>query len=164
MGVTQGSHLMGSIIHLIADGLIIPVVLIGGWALWCYVPKSQRVNRYKYALMAGLTSLLVAKFIGILYQPSSERPFELLGQKAGALYFDNPGFPSDHALFVTVIVLAVWALTRRKKLSIILAVLALLICVGRVLALVHTPLDVIGGIAAGLVGGLWYIRAFDKKP
>lgn len=154
---------MNSLVHLIADGLIVPVVVVGGWALWRYVPKHERLYTYKYILMAGLTSLLVGKLIGILYQPSSERPFELLGQKAGALYFDNPGFPSDHALFVTAIVLAVWAVTRRKNLSIILGLLALLICIGRVLALVHTPLDVIGGILAGLFGGLWYIGAFDKK-
>lgn len=154
---------MKPIVQLIADGLIVPVVIIGGWALWRYVPKSQRLTAYTYALMAGLTSLLVAKLLSILYQPSSERPFELLGQKAGALYFDNPGFPSDHALFVTVIVLAVWALTRKKKLSLFLAGLVVLICVGRVVALVHTPTDVIGGVIAGLVGGLWYVRAFDKK-
>ena len=154
---------MRPFIQLIADGLIIPVVIGGAWALWRYIPRNQRLNAYKYAVMAGLTSLLVAKLLSILYQPASERPFELLGQKAGALYFDNPGFPSDHALFVTVIVLAVWALTHKNKLSLVLAVLALLVCIGRVIALVHTPMDVIGGIVAGLIGGLWYIRAFDRK-
>jgi undecaprenyl-diphosphatase len=100
--------------------------------------------------------------MSIVYQPAAQRPFELLGQKAGALYFDNPGFPSDHALFATVIVVAVWALTRKKKLTILLTTLVLLMCIGRVLALVHTPADVIGGVVAGLVGGLWYVRKFDK--
>lgn len=154
---------MQSLVQLIADGLIIPTALIGAWALWQYVPRREKFTKYSYALMAGVTSLLFAKLISILYQPSSERPFELLGQQAGALYFDNPGFPSDHALFVTVIALAVWALTRKRKISLLLAIMVLLICVGRVLALVHTPVDVIGGIAAGLIGGLWYVSAFDKK-
>lgn len=144
-------------LELIADGLIIPIALIGVYALWFYVPKGRKLQSYSYALMAGMTSLLFAKLMSIVYQPNAQRPFELLHQKAGALYFDNPGFPSDHALFVTVIVLAVFALTGRKKLSIVLAVLAILVCVGRVLALVHTPADVIGGIIAGLVGGLWYL-------
>lgn len=143
-------------IELIADGLIVPIVLVGIAAIWLWTPKPK-LEAYKYALMAGLTSLLVAKLLSIIYHPAVERPFELLGRKAGALYIDNPGFPSDHALFVTVIVLAVYALTGRKKLSIVLAVLALLVCIGRVVALVHTPLDVVGGIFAGLVGGLWYI-------
>lgn len=145
-------------LELIADGLIVPIALVGAYALWAYVPKGKKLQAYSYALMAGLTSLLVAKLMSIVYQPNAQRPFELLHQKAGALYFDNPGFPSDHALFVTVIVLAVFALTGRKKLSLVLAVLALLVCVGRVLALVHTPIDVIGGIVAGLIGALWYLN------
>jgi membrane-associated phospholipid phosphatase len=154
---------MNTLIHLVADGLIIPTVLIGAWALWHYVPRGERFAKYSYALMAGLTSLLFAKLLSVLYQPNSERPFEALGQKAGALYLDNPGFPSDHALFVTAITVAVFALTGRRKISLVLAVLTLLICVGRVLALVHTPADVIGGVIAGLVGGLWYLHRFDKK-
>lgn len=148
-------------IEFIADGLIVPIVLVGAWAIWFWTP-SPKLGRYKYALMAGLTSLLVAKLMSVVYHPAVERPFQLLGQKAGALYIDNPGFPSDHALFVTVIVLAVFALTGRKKLTIVLALLALLVCIGRVLALVHTPLDVVGGIFAGLVGGLWYLSMNGK--
>jgi membrane-associated phospholipid phosphatase len=31
--------------------------------------------------------------------------------------------------------------------------------VGRVLALVHTPIDVIGGVLIALVGALWYLNA-----
>lgn len=143
-------------IQIIADGFIIPVVLIGGIALWLWTPRP-RLESYKYALMAGLTSLLVAKLMSIVYHPDKERPFELLGHKAGALYLNNPGFPSDHALFGTVIVLAVFALTGRRKLSIVLGVVVLIMCIGRVLALVHTPLDIAGGIFAGLIGGLWYL-------
>lgn len=143
-------------IELIADGLIVPIVITGALAIWLWTPKPK-LEAYKYALMAGLTSLLVAKLMSVVYHPAVERPFQLLGQKAGALYIDNPGFPSDHALFVTVVVLAVYALTGRKKLTIVLAALALLVCIGRVVALVHTPLDVVGGIFAGLVGGLWYL-------
>ncbi|TAH32111.1 phosphatase PAP2 family protein [Candidatus Saccharibacteria bacterium] len=150
-------------IQLIADGLIVPIVIVGGLAIWFWTPKP-RLEAYKYALMAGLTSLLVAKLISLVYHPAIERPFQLLGQEAGALYIDNPGFPSDHALFVTVIVLAVYALTGRKKIAYILAALALLVGVGRVLALVHTPFDVVGGVFAGLVGGLWYLGLSEKKP
>lgn len=149
-------------IQLIADGLIIPIVLIGGFSLWFFVSRPK-VEAYKYMVLAGLTSLLCAKLLSVLYQPGSERPFQALGREAGALYLDNPGFPSDHALFVTVIVVAVWALTKRRKLAIVLALLALLVCVGRVLALVHTPADVIGGIACGLIGGLWYLNMHKHK-
>ena len=144
------------IIRLIADVAVIPVVLIGAWALLFKIPKDGRFQAYARILMAGLTAYMLAKFIATIYQPSDLRPFELLGVEAGASYLDNPGFPSDHALFVTAILCAVWFETRSVKITAVLAGLVLLVCLGRVLALVHTPLDVIAGVAIALIGALWY--------
>ena len=144
-------------LHLIADGLVVLVILIAAYALVFKIPKGQRFQAYTRILMAGLTSYLIAKFLASIYQPSFERPFEILGVSPGALYLNNPGFPSDHALFVTAITAAVWFETRMKKLSLLLVGLVILICVGRVVALVHTPLDVLGGIVIGLVGAVWYV-------
>lgn len=148
------------IIRLIADLAVIPIALVGAWALLFKVPKGQRFQSYSRVLLAGLTSYMLAKFVASIYQPSDMRPFELMGVDPGASYLDNPGFPSDHALFVTAIVLAVWFETRMKAVSIVLVSLALLVCVGRVLALVHTPLDVIGGVVIAGIGSIWY----SNKP
>lgn len=148
------------LIRLIADIAVIPIALLGAWALIFKIPKGQRFASYSRILMAGLTAYMMAKFVASIYQPSEMRPFEQLGLDPGASYLNNPGFPSDHALFVTAIVCAVWFETRMKTLSIILASLAVLVCVGRVLALVHTPLDVIGGVAIALLGAIWY----SNKP
>lgn len=150
-------------IQLIADYAVILVVLIGAWALLFKVPKGKRYEAYCRVLMAGLTAYLLAKFVGTIYQPAELRPFELMGVEAGASYLNNPGFPSDHALFVTAILCAVWFETRMKKLSIFLAVLVILVCIGRVLALVHTPLDVIGGVSIALLGALWYSNVPRKQ-
>ena len=143
-------------IHFIADYLVIFIVLVGAWALLFKVPKGHRFQAYSRVLMAGLTAYLLAKFLATIYQPSDLRPFELLGVDPGASYLNNPGFPSDHALFVTAVTAAVWFETRMKKLSILLAACVVLVCVGRVVALVHTPFDVVAGIAIALVGALWY--------
>lgn len=113
--------------------------------------------------MAGLTAFLVAKFMATIYQPTGARPFELMGVTPGAAYLDNPGFPSDHALFVTSILLAVWFETRDKVLSSVLLALAIMVGLGRVIALVHTPLDVIGGVFAACVGAIWYLTAPTPK-
>jgi membrane-associated phospholipid phosphatase len=150
------------IIKLLADGVVIPIVLIAGYALLFLVPRGHRFETYARVLMAGLTAYLLAKLLASVYQPVGERPFLLLGVKPGALYLNNPGFPSDHALFATFLTLAVWFETRRKGLAIILAVLTISVCVGRVLALVHTPLDVIGGILVASVGALWYLQRGNK--
>ena len=144
------------IIRIIADLAVVPVVLIGAYALLFHVPKAHRLQAYSRVLMAGLTAYMMAKFIATIYQPTTLRPFELLGVNPGALYLNNPGFPSDHTLFVTAITCAVWFETRMKKTSLVLAGLVLLICIGRVLALVHTPLDVVAGVIIALIGALWY--------
>lgn len=152
---------MDTFVSIVADGLVVPIVLIGAYALLVKVPKGTRYEAYCRVLMAGLTAFLLAKLLGAVYQPATERPFELLGVDPGASFLENPGFPSDHALFTAAITLAVWAETRAKWLTIGLVVLTVLVCVGRVLALVHTPLDVIGGMVVACVGGLWYLTRPD---
>jgi membrane-associated phospholipid phosphatase len=147
-----------TMIQLMADGALLPIVLLAGYALLFKVPRGERWQAYRRILMAGLTAYLVAKLLGSVYQPSGERPFEILGVSAGAAYLNNPGFPSDHALFAAFLTLAVWFETRARGLAITLVVLTLLVCIGRVLALVHTPIDVIGGLLVACVGALWYVQ------
>lgn len=151
------------IVRFFADGGVILVALIAAWALIFKIPKGQRYAAYCRILMAGLTAYLLAHFLAAVYQPDTLRPFQVLGINPGALYLNNPGFPSDHALFVTAITCAVWFETRLKKTTVVLAVLVVLICVGRVLAHVHTPLDVIGGVVIALVGALWYSNVPRKQ-
>jgi membrane-associated phospholipid phosphatase len=151
------------IIRIIADGAVVPIVLIGAYMLVFKVPKEQRLQAYARVLMAGLTAYLLAKLISVVYQPSGERPFELLGTVAGASFLNNPGFPSDHALFITAITCAVWFETKRKAITIILVGLTITVCIGRVLALVHTPADVIGGVLIALIGAVWYLNAGYHK-
>lgn len=151
-----------TLIRLIADGAVIPIILLASFALIFYIPKGHRFEAYKRILLAGITTYLFAKLLGSVYQPAEMRPFEVLGVSAGASYLNNPGFPSDHALFTTFLTLAVWFETRRKDVTIILGGLTLLMCAGRVLALVHTPLDILGGILVACLGALWYVQAVQK--
>ncbi|MDN5274660.1 MAG: Phosphoesterase, PA-phosphatase related protein [Candidatus Saccharibacteria bacterium] len=151
-----------TLIKLVADGAVLPIIVLAGYALLFLIPKGARFEAYARILMAGLTAYLLAKLLGAVYQPATERPFEILGVAAGASYLNNPGFPSDHALFAAFLTLAVWFETRHKWISITLAILTVAVCVGRVLALVHTPLDVIGGILVASVGALWYLQRDEK--
>jgi membrane-associated phospholipid phosphatase len=147
-----------TLIKLFADGAILPVVVIAGYALLFLIPRGHRFEAYARILMAGLSAYLLAKLLASVYQPSGERPFQILGVAPGASYLNNPGFPSDHALFTAFLTFAVWFETRRKWLAGILVALTVAVCVGRVLALVHTPLDVLGGVAVAAVGALWYMQ------
>lgn len=142
---------------LLADGLMVPIGMIAVYALFWRAPKQHRYDRYTYVLMAGVSSYFLAKIIGALWQPTAMRPFEQLGVAAGASSLNNPGFPSDHALFSMFLTLAVWYVSRDNRLAISMFALTLIVCVGRVIALVHTPLDVTGGIVIACVGAFWYI-------
>lgn len=144
--------------RILADALVIPIVLIAIYALIRYVPNNRKYAAYARIVMAGLTALLLAKLLATAWQPTDVRPFIEKGLEPGAAYLDNPGFPSDHALFTAAITLAVYFETRKKKIALLLLCMTLLVGVGRVIALVHTPLDVLGGFMLAVVGALWYIN------
>lgn len=144
------------LLRIIADGLVIVIALATTWALLYGIPNQKKIKAYSRILMAGLTCYFVAKVIGFFFQPSDVRPFELVGAAAGAAYLNNPGFPSDHALFATFLTLAVWFETNYKRLAVALLGLTVIMSAGRVLALVHTPLDVIGGMLIATTGVVWY--------
>jgi membrane-associated phospholipid phosphatase len=144
------------LVKLVADVSVVIIAVVTTIVLLRDIPNKRKFEAYARILMAGLTAYLVAKLVASVYQPALERPFEVLGVDPGASYLDNPGFPSDHALFAMTLVLAVWFETKRRHLVWVLLGLTILMCVGRVLALVHTPLDVIGGLLIALTGIVWY--------
>lgn len=148
---------MDMLIRFMADGLVIVIALLAVGVLLVKTPKKDRYDRFTRVFMAGITSYILAKFIGSLWQPAQLRPFEQLGLDPGAAYLNNPGFPSDHALLAFFLVFAVWFATKNRLITIILGALALLMCFGRVLALVHTPLDVTGSLVIAVLGATWYI-------
>lgn len=143
------------LLKAVADGTLLLILAVTAPVIILTIRK-RFWQQAPVLIMAGLTALVVGKVLSLLYQPAIARPFLELGVEPGAAYIDNPGFPSDHALFATVVVAAVYALTRNRRFAAALGVLVLVMCIGRVLALVHTPLDVAGGVLAGLAGVVWY--------
>lgn len=153
---------MDIVIRFAADGLMILAGLLAVYFLLAKVPAKQRYDRYTRIFMAGLTAYTAAKLVGSVWQPETKRPFEVLGVDPGASYLDNPGFPSDHMLFATFLALAVWYGTRNTRYAAILVALAIGIGAARVAALVHTPLDIVGGVVFAVVGAVWYLSALKK--
>ncbi len=143
---------------VLADGLLIPIVALGAVAL-IKLPAKDKVSTYSKIVFFGLLSFFLARVVGYFFQPSSMRPFEALGVLPLASSLNNPGFPSDHVLFASAITISLWLATRKKWLTAILAVLVLLMGWGRVLSLVHAPIDILGGIVIALLGfsGYFYL-------
>ncbi|MDR1300657.1 MAG: phosphatase PAP2 family protein [Candidatus Nomurabacteria bacterium] len=149
-------------IQFLADWLLIIVVALAAVLFFFGAPKKQKLNRAGIIIMASLTALLVARAMSFV--PIDEaRPFVEQGLAAGASYMSNPGFPSDHTLLAFSAAFAVLFMTKFKKLAWVLFILAALVGVGRVLALVHTPLDVFGGLVAAGFGAWWYVIYYREK-
>lgn len=70
---------MAWLVKVIADWLLIPLVLLALYELFFKVESKRRYEIYSRVLMAGLTSYVIAKILGLIYQPEQLRPFELLG-------------------------------------------------------------------------------------
>lgn len=155
---------MELIIKILADYLMLPVVLLAGWLIIFKAPKRGRYDKYARVLMAGLSSYWLAKVVGNLWMPETLRPFEKLHTEPLASYLGNAGFPSDHVLFAMFLTLAVWYVTRKSFWTVVMLLLTISMAVGRVLALVHTPLDVAGGALIALAGAVWYTDYVKKIP
>ena len=150
------------LLRIVADGFVIVIFLISIYAFAFKISRKQWWSWGWRIVLAGLTAYLAAKVVGHFYQPEELRPFEKLGLEAGAAYLPNPGFPSDHVLFATFLSIAVWFSTKQKKLAVTLFTLTAIMGAARVLALVHTPLDVLGGFAIAWAGVIWYRRKQKK--
>lgn len=147
---------MELIVQLIADWLLILLALSSVALIVFCTKRERRYSVYVRILLAGLTTYMAAKFVGLLFQPEVERPFQKMGVEPLVAYLDNPGFPSDHVLFAMFLALAVLYATGKKRVFAVLVCATLAMGVARVIGLVHTPLDIAGGVALAFVGVTWY--------
>jgi undecaprenyl-diphosphatase len=147
-------------ISFLADWLMIIIVLVSGVLILTGLGKGDRIEKIGMIIVASLLGLTIARIMGFL-PIEMVRPFVQEAVAPGASYMDNPGFPSDHALLAFTCAYAVIFMTKFKKLGWLLFVLSTLVGLGRVLALVHTSLDVLGGLAAASLGSVWYMIYFQ---
>lgn len=139
---------MDSLIIFCAKYLIGAVALLLGWA-WL---RSTRPGKIKFAIaavVAGAIALFLAEIAGkIFYDP---RPFVTRNLQPLVQHAPENGFPSGH----TWISMTTTALLYYYGRSLFLVSLVITVAVGtaRVLALVHSPIDIVGGIIIGSVAG-----------
>lgn len=149
---------MNTLIAFGAKYLFLAIPLATLW-VWWQLPKERRLPFAIQAVGAGVLALILAKAGGHFIV--STRPY--IAQNLMPLISasrDN-GFPSDHTLLSATLALLV--LTVRRPLGAVLLVLALCVGVCRVLALVHSPIDIVGSFgialvsvfAATIVGSKW---------
>ncbi|MDR1197273.1 MAG: phosphatase PAP2 family protein [Candidatus Nomurabacteria bacterium] len=148
---------MNNVIIFLADYLIWVVVALAVALVALEIWKTKDWRKLGFIVLAGFTALLLSMVFHLLPVESYLRPYQIMQvQPLIEPNADTP-FPSDHVLLAFAAAFAVFFMTRYKKLGTLILVLAFLVLFGRLLAFVHSPLDVIGGIVCAAVGAaIWY--------
>jgi undecaprenyl-diphosphatase len=136
-------------------GFILSFVL--AFAVWVGLPRRQKVELLLAGLIGGAVCLALIKVGGAAFYDT--RPF--VTQHIAPLFphgADN-GFPSDHTAVTTFVGFCVLVVSRRWGLALI--ALSLVAGAARVLAHVHSPIDIVGAVAIAAfaaVVGWWVAR------
>jgi undecaprenyl-diphosphatase len=152
-------------IKFCAEYLFIFVVLIFVYA-WLKANRKYKVRMCVAIVLAGLVAGIIDKIAGRLYY--DPRPFVTHHVTPLVAHASDNGFPSEHTIFTFTIATVLYFY--RPKLSYIAFGLAVLVGIGRVGAHIHSPIDIVGGIAIGLISG-WtgyqiserYVKRASKK-
>lgn len=148
---------------LIADlaqyGFVLSFVL--AFVVWLRLPRRSKVELLLAGLVGGAVCLLLIKAAGALY--FDPRPF-VTGHVA-PLFPHSPdnGFPSDHTAVTMLVGFCVLVVSRRW--GIVLIGLSLLAGVARVLAHVHSPMDIAAAVVIGAVAAAlgWLVAGWVMR-
>ena len=135
--------------------IVLPL-MVALFFYWLYDRRKGEVLALGF--ISAMSFAMVSK--GIIHQP---RPWELdpgIECVPGA----NPnGYscPSGHTTAMVSAIIPSAVMVRRKLLSILLLIIAVMVVIGRLVMCAHTPLDIIVGIAVGAVGIVIAWKAVD---
>lgn len=129
----------------------LPSLIVGGVLLSTFfISDKRRTEFILLLLLVSVGSLLLGGIAGLLIE--NPRPF--VTEQIIPLIPHDPtnGFPSTHTLVTVSLALVVFVY--EKRIGAVLFLLAILVGVGRVLAHVHSVVDVLGGITISIVATL----------
>ena len=114
---------------------------------------------------------ILAFFTYLMYQTEVPRPEiignDLFSQLLRLTYrMDNPfnGFPSQHVITTTIILIAIWRSNSSKKYKIFSSILCAMILLSTLFIKQHTLLDVLGGVVYGSLSYVVVAYVIKIKP
>lgn len=148
---------MNLLIIFCAQYLIVFVVIALIVALF-RVDMSNKKRLIVATILAGGIAFVIAQIASHVY--FDPRPFVGGHVKPLIKHAADNGFPSDHALFTMTVTAVVYFF--HKKIAGVMLIMTILVGVARVLAHVHSPIDIIAGWAFGIIGAIvgYYISRF----
>lgn len=128
------------------------IIVVGLFALsyWLTLPRKQKTEVLIMGAITGIVAFILAKIGSAMFV--DPRPFVSDGVTPLFAYTADNGFPSDHTLVGMIITMALLSVSRKWAVN--LFVLTIIIGVSRVFAGVHHPIDIVGGILFGALGGV----------
>ena len=112
--------------------------------------KSAKIFLFLESVLALILSRgILTELIYFVYP--TKRPFDFLNIKA-FITESGPGFPSGHAVFLFTLatIIFIW----NKKYGLIYFILSFINGIARIAVGAHWPLDILGGIAIGILSGI----------
>ncbi len=137
---------MDSLIIFAAKYLIGAIVLVLAY-VWLRANKQTKLQMMVVVVLAGVLALILSRIAGKLY--FDPRPFVRSGVKPLIPHMADNGFPSDHALLSMTLTAALYFYS--KKGALFASVITLGVSTARVLAHIHSPIDIAGAWVIGIV-------------
>lgn len=126
------------------------LVVAGIGIIWLRLPKDQKLKAAITIIVAGLIAFILSRIAGQLYY--DPRPFVTQHVAPLIPHAADNGFPSDHALLTMALTAIAYAYSKRIATAMLL--LTVIIGIARVLAKIHSPLDIAGGWVLGVIGAV----------
>jgi undecaprenyl-diphosphatase len=144
---------VNSIVVFVAQYFLYLSALIAVW-YWFTCPTPTKIELIVRWAIGGVLALAMAKIASQLYY--DPRPFASEHIKPLFAHAADNGFPSDHALLISLLGFTVVSYSRRVG----AVLLAIVVAVGsaRVAAHVHHPVDILGSFlisAIATVAAVW---------
>lgn len=170
-GLSGGSPITDALIVFSAKWL--PWFLVVGLIFFIFIHRHKeartlaelfssaklRMRELAMILFSALFALVLAEAMKYFY--ASPRPFEILADiNLLFSYGWGDSFPSGHATFFAALAAAVYSY--HKKLGILYIIAALLIGLGRIMAGIHFPIDILAGFVLGGAIGLSSYALFKR--
>lgn len=131
------------------DGIYLIGLVFGLWLLWLTWQGAAAYPQLAFTL----ASLLIAYGMSYASALLVPRVRPVRGLAEVRVLFETLGtwktFPSDHTIVATVFAMTAWVFGAPLGVALFLTIMTLLVGGGRVLAGVHYPLDIVGGIVFG---------------
>ena len=153
---TRGFGSVNALIVIGAKYLFVLAPLLVGF-VFAVLPPARRPLLFRGAI-ALVIAVVLAKGGGALY--NEPRPFAVRRVAPLTPHEPDNGFPSDHTLLCAVCALLILPFSR--PLGIAAGVVALTVGAARVLALLHSPLDILVSLAFAAIAA-YAASAIEQK-